>query len=104
MAFDDSTEIRVPVDLEGAGPHINGHASAMAEELARLSRQLEPLRETWRESGAKDDYAARQAEWDMAADGLFGPEGVLPQIAQAMHVNWLNYVDTESSNVRTWQR
>jgi WXG100 family type VII secretion target len=102
MAFNDSVPIAVPTDLEGAGAYINGQASAIADELAALARQLAPLQGTWTGPAAVD-YEALQQEWNRAAEGLFAPDGVLGQIAHTMNVNWGNYSDAESSNVRTWQ-
>ena len=43
----DGTPIAVPADLEAAGNYINGQASAIADELAALAQQLEPLQGTW---------------------------------------------------------
>jgi WXG100 family type VII secretion target len=102
MSFNDGTPIAVPTDLEGAGTYINGQASAIADELAALARQLAPLEGTWTGQAAVY-YEGLQQEWNTAAEGLFAPDGVLGQIAHAMNVNWGNYSDAESSNVRTWQ-
>ncbi|MGX9227921.1 hypothetical protein ACWV95_20050 [Streptomyces albus] len=44
-----------------------------------------------------------QNEWDIAAEGLFGYDGVLGRIAHAMNINWNNYSDAEWSNVSTWK-
>ncbi|MEV6007917.1 hypothetical protein AB0M29_13995 [Streptomyces sp. NPDC051976] len=38
-----------------------------------------------------------------AANGLFGPDGVLGRIAHAMDLSWGNYSDAEWSNVSTWK-
>jgi WXG100 family type VII secretion target len=102
MAFNDSTPIAVPTDLEGAGAYINGQAAAIADELSTLAQQLAPLEGTWTGQAAVY-YEGLQQEWNRAAQGLFAPDGVLGQIAQAMNVNWGNYSDAEASNVRTWQ-
>jgi WXG100 family type VII secretion target len=102
MAFNDDVPIAVPTDLEGAGTYINGQAGAIADELAALARQLAPLEGTWTGAAAAD-YQSLQQEWNRAAEGLFGPDGVLGLIAHAMNVNWGNYSDAETSNVRTWQ-
>ncbi|WP_280897132.1 hypothetical protein [Streptomyces sp. SAI-135] len=45
-----------------------------------------------------------QNGWDLAANGLFGEDGVLGRIAHAMNVNWNNYSDAEWANVSTWRR
>lgn len=102
MALNDSIPIAVPTNLEGAGAYINSQAGAIADELAALARQLAPLQDTWTGQAAVY-YEGLQQEWNRAAEGLFAPDGVLGQIAHAMNVNWNNYSDAESSNVRTWQ-
>jgi uncharacterized protein YukE len=96
-------EIVVPVDLEHAGPHINGIAEAISEELTRLRGKLEPILDSGWAGQAQAQYAGLQAEWNIAAEGLLGPEGVLGRIAQAMNVTWANYTDCEWANVQTWQ-
>jgi WXG100 family type VII secretion target len=98
----DSTPIAVPTDLEASGAYINSQASAIADELAALAQQIEPLQSTWTGQAATY-YQGLQQEWNTAAEGLFGPDGVLGQIANAMNVNWGNYSDAEASNVQTWQ-
>jgi hypothetical protein len=42
-------------------------------------------------------------EWELAAVGLFGSEGVLGIIAQKMHYAWTNYFEAESANISTWR-
>jgi hypothetical protein len=44
-----------------------------------------------------------QGEWNLAADGLFGPTGVLGKIAYSLNLSWANYSDCEWANVKTWQ-
>lgn len=102
MAISDSTPIAVPADLEGAGAYINGMASAISDELSSLWNQLSPLQGTWTGSAATY-YQGLQEEWNTAAAGLFAPDGVLGQIANAMNVNWGNYSDAEADNTKTWQ-
>jgi WXG100 family type VII secretion target len=92
----------VPAELQAAGTFINGVAAAIEGELSALRNLLMPLEDTWI-GAAKTYYQGLQNEWNVAADGLFGPNGVLGQIAQTMNLNWNNYTDTESANVRTWQ-
>jgi len=98
----DSIPIAVPVDLEGAGAFINGRAADMATELQALIRLLAPLQATWG-GWASGHYDNLQAEWNDAADRLFGPNGVLGDIAHAMHVAWGNYSRAEWSNIQTWK-
>ncbi|RKR89420.1 WXG100 family type VII secretion target [Micromonospora pisi] len=98
----DSREIAVPLDLEHAGPYINSVAFTISDDLTRLRNQLQPVLDSW--SGeAQTYYAGLQNEWNIAAEGLLGPEGVLGQIAQAMNVTWSNYTECEWANVQTWQ-
>jgi len=98
-----NTTIRVGGDLASAGAWLNQRADVCADELARLRGQLAPLQESWNESRAADYYQGLQQQWNVAADGLFGPDGVLGQIARAMNVTWGNYADAEWANVQTWQ-
>ncbi len=102
MADIASTNIAVPLDLEGAGAYINGQAAAITAELDALIKILAPLQDTWN-GDASGYYTGLQMEWNTAAEGLFGPTGVLGQIANAMNVTWANYSDAEFANVRTWQ-
>ncbi|WP_199923519.1 WXG100 family type VII secretion target [Streptomyces sp. NRRL F-5123] len=95
--------IRVDESLSMAGATINGMAAAIADELAALKGRLMPLQEEWLHSAASTYYQDMMNEWDLAADGLFGPNGVLGRIAHAMDVNWGNYSEAEWSNVSTWK-
>jgi hypothetical protein len=52
---------------------------------------------------AEPSVTVAQQEWNVAAEGLFGPNGILGEIAQAMNVNWGNYTDAEWSNIKTWR-
>ena len=97
----DGTLIAVPYEVEAAGAKLNAAAEQMADELAALWRQLEVL-SIWT-GQAKSYYEGLQQEWNTAAAGLFAPDGVLGQIANAMHVTWGNYADAEASNSQTWQ-
>jgi uncharacterized protein YukE len=100
----ESSMIQVPVDLESAGAYINGVAETVAEELARLRTQLSPILDDSDWTGrAGSYYSGLQTEWNIAADGLLGPDGVLGQIAHAMHVTWNNYSEAEWANAQTWQ-
>ncbi len=92
----------VPSDLQGAGAYLNGLATVIDGELARLKNELAPLMDIWT-GAAQSYYEGLQMEWNIAADGLFGPTGVLGIIAQAMNLNWNNYTDCEWSNVQTWK-
>ncbi|HEY6494949.1 MAG TPA: WXG100 family type VII secretion target [Trebonia sp.] len=98
----DSVPIAVPTDLEGVGAWLNEQAATISDELLALVHQLAPLQSTWTGQAATY-YEGLQAEWNTAANGLFGPDGVLGQIATAMGVNWNNYADAEISNTKTWQ-
>lgn len=103
MADIDGTPIYVANELSGAGAWLNTQATTCSDDLARLKAQLAPLAEAWTQSQAAGYYQGLQQEWNIAAEGLFGPDGVLGQIAHAMNVNWGNYSDAEWSNIKTWQ-
>jgi WXG100 family type VII secretion target len=97
----DNTTIMVQDELEGAGSYINSQAQTISDELSALVSKLAPLAETWTGT-ASADYESYQQEWNAAANGLFGPDGVLGAIAQAMNVTWGNYSDAEFANIQTW--
>ena len=103
MAAVDSGRIRVPAQLEGAGPFIRGVSAEMAAELDRLRARVVALKDTWREGTAQEKYQQYQAEWDLAAKGLFGPGGSLEIIAGVMDQIWQNYCLVEATNTRGWQ-
>jgi len=41
--------------------------------------------------------------WNLSADGLFGPDGILAIISRIMHMNWVNYSDAELTNTNYWK-
>jgi uncharacterized protein YukE len=94
--------LAVPSDLQGAGLYMNNMAALIDGELVALKNQLAPLMEIWT-GAAQSYYQGLQMEWNLAADGLFGPTGVLGIIAQTMNLNWNNYTDCEWSNLQTWK-
>lgn len=98
----DGSPIMVNQDLAGAGAYINGVALEIADDLHKLITLLQPLMATWTGTAAVY-YEGLQQEWNYSAEGLLGPNGVLGEIAQAMHVNWSNYSEAEWANVKTWQ-
>jgi WXG100 family type VII secretion target len=97
----DTSSIMVRQELEAAGAWINARAQQIADELAALKAQLMPLAETW-DGTANQYYEGLQQEWNIAAEGLFGPDGILGRIAHTMNVNWANYSEAEWSNTQTW--
>lgn len=99
----DGTQIYVGEGLQAAGQKINAKADEMRDQLVTLKGKLAPLADAWTQSQAATYYQDMQNEWSIAAEGLFGPDGVLGRIAHAMHVNWNNYSDAEWSNVSTWK-
>lgn len=102
MSISESIPILVAPELEGAGTYLNGQANMISAELSQLASYLNQLEEVW--SGLSSGYyQGLQAEWNIAAEGLFGPDGVLGEIAHAMNVTWSNYSDAEWTNSKTWQ-
>jgi WXG100 family type VII secretion target len=99
---DGAGSIKVPMDLEAAGQYISARAQEMSDELHTLAQQLAPLQETWMGQAASY-YEPLQQEWNVAAAGLFGPDGVLGQISAAMGVTWNNYSESEDANAATWR-
>src|SRR5262249_28898257 len=94
--------LRVPADLQTAGTYLTGIATQIEGELVALKNLLTPLQSTWT-GVAQSNYQGLQAEWDIAADGLLGPTGILGMIAQSLNLNWNNYTDCEWSNTQTWK-
>jgi uncharacterized protein YukE len=93
----------VPLELEMAGGEINRRAEEISQELLDLQKRLAPITnsEAWKGS-AQSYYEGLQGEWNLAADGLFGPTGVMSQIASALNLSWNNYSDCEWQNLKTW--
>ncbi|MFI2611723.1 WXG100 family type VII secretion target [Kitasatospora sp. NPDC018619] len=102
MTFSDAVPISVQQDLGNAGPYLNGQAADISHQLHELALYLNQLPEGW-QGTASAYYQGLQNEWNTAANGLFGPEGVLGQIAHAMNANWANYGEAEWSNSQTWK-
>ncbi|WP_037910860.1 WXG100 family type VII secretion target [Actinacidiphila yeochonensis] len=99
----ENSTLKVDESLATAGQDINYMATVIAEELDYLKKQLMPLKETWLHSDASLYFQDMMNEWDLAANGLLGPDGILGQIAHTWHVNWGNYTEAEWSNVATWK-
>ena len=68
-----------------AGATVTTVAAEVAARLAELRRILEPTRHLW--CGPAVELGPAE-EWTIAADGLFGTDGVLAQISRAMGVDW----------------
>jgi WXG100 family type VII secretion target len=98
----DSTPIVVQDELASAGPTLNSSAETISGELAALLKQLEPVVDTWTGAAARN-WEVLQHEWNAAAGGLLGPDGVLGFIAQALNITWINYCNAEGANADTWQ-
>lgn len=103
MPVNDGTSILVHSQLGEVGPRIHASAEEIIGELQRLITLLGPLKDTWTTSEAAADYEILQQEWNTAAQGLFGPDGVLGNVAAVMNVNFVNYSDAEWANVSTWR-
>jgi WXG100 family type VII secretion target len=102
MADIMNSRLQVPPELEGAGAMMNRTAATIEGQLITLRGQLVPLEDSW-QGPAQDSWHGLQAQWNYAADGLFGPNGVLGAIASALNLSWDNYCDCEWANVRTWR-
>jgi uncharacterized protein YukE len=103
MSSVESARLVVREELAGAGATINGMAEGIADELRTLAGLLVPLQEAWTGTAA-GNHENVQLEWNNAANGLFGPEGVLGVIAAAMNVSWNNYAEAELANASTWRQ
>jgi WXG100 family type VII secretion target len=97
----DGTALMVKTELESAPTYIDARVEAITQLLQSLVAQLEPVEETW--SGwASNYYEPLQEEWNLAANGLFGPDGVLSTISNTLRTTWSNYDSAESANIGTW--
>ncbi|HWS35504.1 MAG TPA: WXG100 family type VII secretion target, partial [Actinoplanes sp.] len=72
MGVEDSN-LRVPLELEFAGREMQQAATRMEAELHQLMNRLMPLQDYW-QGPAKTYYEELQAQWNFAAEGLFGDE------------------------------
>jgi len=104
----DDTPILVHQGMQDLSPRMLTIADQLVTQLTDLDRALQPIVETWTGQAATD-YQAVHLQWKTAANDLFGggnahgAGGVLGEIAQAVHTNYINYVDAEDANRRTWQ-
>jgi len=101
MTDPTASNLRVPMELENAGSQMSGYAAKIDEQLNLLKGKLDPLKDYW-QGPAQTYYQDLQAEWNAAADGLLGPDGVCGEIASALNLAWNNYTDCEWANVKTW--
>ncbi|MDP9796142.1 uncharacterized protein YukE [Catenuloplanes nepalensis] len=102
MADVYGTHLKVPDSLGDAGPFINGISEEIVNNLMMLESKLLPLAESW--TGDTYIYFEDQRKaWNVAADGLFGPEGIMGMIAHALNVNYNNYTEAELTNTATWK-
>ena len=77
---------------------IQAAAKSIEAKLDDLKRYLQPIVSEWQGS-AVEAYQGRQAEWDQAANGLFG---ILHQIGAAVGTAGDNYHAAEQSNTKLW--
>jgi WXG100 family type VII secretion target len=98
----EGSSLKVGDDLSAAGSTINGMAMDIEDDLNSLLVALGPVAASWT-GAASANYEALQQEWNQAANGLFGPDGVLGEIAATMNINWNNYAEAEQANIKTWQ-
>ncbi|WP_432990758.1 WXG100 family type VII secretion target [Dactylosporangium sp. CA-233914] len=94
--------LQVPPELETAGARMSSTATTISDELIALKAMLAPLEAHWTGT-AQPYYEALQAQWNNAARELFGPDGVLGDIASALNLAWRNYSECEWVNTRTWR-
>ncbi len=93
--------IAVPDELADSGPTIAGIAQNISDELNRLRSLLGPLLDYW-QGNANLGWQDLQNTWDAAASDLMGAPGALGAIGHTATRNWLNYIDCEAANTRTW--
>jgi WXG100 family type VII secretion target len=91
----------VPDELEAGATSIMAYAVQLDEDLDSLRARLLPVADFW-QGQANVGWAELQAMWDRASTQLMTSVGTLGDLSRAVGVNWVNYVDTESANTRTW--
>jgi WXG100 family type VII secretion target len=102
MSSIDDSNLIVQQELMDAGSYIRTQADTISGELSSLVSTLTAIEPEWT-GAASYDYFGLQQEWNIAANGLLGDDGVLGQIAAAMNIIWNNYADAETANVSSWQ-
>jgi uncharacterized protein YukE len=103
MADIDSTPIQADPELKDKAHALTTLANECIDTLDGLQRKLRPLAEAWTHSQAASYYQGLQQEWNIAVEGLMGPDGVLGQIAHALHISYENYAEAEWANIGTWR-
>ncbi|WFE48817.1 WXG100 family type VII secretion target [Micromonospora sp. CA-249363] len=101
MTDPTGSNLRVPPELESAGSRMASYAETIESQLIALRNKLDPLKDYW-QGPAQSYYQDLQHEWNVAADGLLGPNGVCGEIASSLNLAWNNYTDCEWANVKTW--
>jgi uncharacterized protein YukE len=96
------SRISVPADLGESGGQVLQISKNIGDEIVTLQTQLAPLTAEW-VGQAADGHEVTQKDWTNAASALLSDVGTLGSIANAMGVNWTNYVDTENANTQSWQ-
>jgi len=102
MTYPTGDHLRVPPELEAAGGRMASYAATIDGQLSALRTKLDPLKDHW-QGPAQSYYEELQVEWNVAAEGLLGPNGVCGDIASALNLAWNNYTDCEWANVKTWR-
>jgi uncharacterized protein YukE len=96
------SRISVPPDLGESGPQVTAIANEIGAEITDLQTRLSPLADYWSGTAASGHQVTQQ-QWNTAAQNLMGDVGTLGALAQAMGVNWNNYVENEGVNTHMWQ-
>ncbi|MDR7277281.1 hypothetical protein [Catenuloplanes atrovinosus] len=80
-------------DATGYGPRspdtteLTRAAGLLADELSELKRRFRDERPRWTRT-PHSPFASPAAEWDVAADGLLGPDGVAAWLAGRAGMEW----------------
>lgn len=84
--------------VQQASADAAGTAANLNAQLADLKAYLAPMVAAW-QGAAASDYAAKQAQWDAAQQGL---NEVLQQISRAVGSAHDTYSQTEATNAGMW--
>ena len=84
--------------VSDAASQVRSTAGTVQSQLDDLRASVAQVAQSW-DGTARENYQAKQAEWDATAANL---HGVLLQIASALQSAAENYQATENKNASIW--
>ena len=99
----DGVPIFVSDDIPTTTAQLRAQADNAFTESQNLRAYLDGFSDAWQFSGAAALYEDLRLQWDQSARALFGEDGLMGAITNALDVSYRNYVDAEHNNHQTWQ-